>query len=93
MENIKNTIMKDIKRIKFLPFLLLIIYFLLVGNNENISFEIKIILLSIILLISIIVVLYLKKRIQIDNIKLYIFLFFIVLSIASTFYYLNKIES
>lgn len=93
MENNKNKIMKDIKRIKFLPFLLLIIYFLLVGNNENIAFEIKIILLSIILLISIVVVFYLKKRIQIENIKLYIFLFFIVLSIASTFFYLNKIES
>jgi hypothetical protein len=93
MENIKNTIMKDIKRIKFLPFLLLIIYFLLVGNNESISFEIKIILLSIILLISIVVVFYLKKRIQIENTKIYIFLFFIILSIAYTLYYLNKIEN
>ena len=91
--NVWEDKMKNIKAIRFLPFLLLIIYFLLVGNNENISFEIKFIMLSIILLISIVVVIYLKKQSKIENIKVYIFLFFILLSIVSTIYYLNKIEN
>lgn len=79
-------------KLKLVPFLLLIIFYSIKRLFPAISFEIEIAILIIFLIASSIIVyfLYKKREIKKVNIVILILFSFLLVSIISTFYFLNE---
>lgn len=77
-------------KLKFVPFLLLIIFYSIKRLFPAISFEIEIAILIIFLIASSIIVYFLYKKSEIKKVNIVILILFLLVTIISTFYFLNE---
>lgn len=80
-------------KLKFLPFLLLIVFFSIKKIVPTISIEIEIAILVLIMIISSVVVYKLYKKGEIKKTNFIVLIVFIIITIISTFLLFNQIEN
>ena len=79
------------KKTNVIPFLLLILYYLFIGSNKNIVFEIKLVVLISIVIISALIFYQKLKNNTISKNKIIIMLVFLGIALLNFLWFWNKI--
>jgi hypothetical protein len=79
------------KKTNVIPFLLLILYYLFIGSNKNIVFEIKLVVLISVVIISALILYQKLKNNTISKNKIIIMLVFLGIALLNFLWFWNKI--